>query len=406
VKVQAAADKTGFLRSDKTLAAAKCIPLMMLDWRARYPDFALWVLARNRFLILPERFLQLLVTLKGIKHGMIRRGHLKSPSVVGQLRLISQFIGSKEIKGMSIQKLMSNLLACAIVALTFSIAAKAQNGRSFVSTGGSDTNNCAITGPCRTFTRALAVTNSGGEIIVLNSGGYGAATISQAVTISAVGVRASITATSGNAFTVTPGAGNNVTLRGLALIGQGTGTAGVAISGTTGLVTLYDMDIEGFNNAISDTGNGDMAVFDSSIRHSSNDGVLVAPATGTTNAYLHNCDIAGSGTAGVEAQNGASVTVADTASNRNGVGYFCSATTSLASLVLKNCHAINDTTGLQTAASANSTMWFAYCLVTQNTTGINVGTGSTLSGSTPGTNVVANNTTALVGTLSAPATLL
>ncbi len=46
--------------------------------------------------------------------------------------------------------------------------------RTFVSTSGSDANtasNCTSTAPCRGFTAALTVTDAGGEIVVLTSGG-------------------------------------------------------------------------------------------------------------------------------------------------------------------------------------------------------------------------------------------
>ena len=84
-------------------------------------------------------------------------------------------------------------LACATLALAFTITAQAQNNRSFVSTLGNDASACTTSAHCRTFTRALAVTNPKGEIVVVDSGGYGPATITQPVTISAIGVVASIT---------------------------------------------------------------------------------------------------------------------------------------------------------------------------------------------------------------------
>ena len=81
-------------------------------------------------------------------------------------------------------------LAILIAFIAFSFPVQAAANRTFVSTGGSDSNtslNCGATTPCRTFGAALSATNSGGEIVVLTSGGYGPATIRQAVTITAVG---------------------------------------------------------------------------------------------------------------------------------------------------------------------------------------------------------------------------
>lgn len=298
-------------------------------------------------------------------------------------------------------RLITKLAACLVVSLA-AVSAQAQQSHSFISTKGNDSNSCSSSAPCRSISRALAETTPGGEIVILDSGTYTPATIAQPVTITATGIRAAITAATGNALTVTPGAGNNVTLRGLALAGEGTGAAGVAISGSVGLVTLYDMDIEGFSDAISFTASGSLAVFDSDTRRSANDGILVAPATGAANAYVHNCDLEGSANAGIEVQDNGSATVADSASNKGGTGYLSNAAAGPASLVLKNCNAINDGTGLKTTANTDSILFFAYCLVTQNGTGVSVGAGSTLSGSSPGTSVIANNTTNISGALSAP----
>src|SRR5438093_6424824 len=66
-----------------------------------------------------------------------------------------------------------------------------QTQRTFVSAHtGSDANPCGPTTPCRSFGAAMALTLSGGEIIVLDSGGYGTVTIDKSVSIvSPAGVR-------------------------------------------------------------------------------------------------------------------------------------------------------------------------------------------------------------------------
>lgn len=159
---------------------------------------------------------------------------------------------------------LTNFLACAAVALAFTSPGLAQNNRSFVSTLGSDTNNCTASATCRTLTRALALTNSGGEIIVVDSGGYGAATITQPVIISANGIVASITQPDSgqNALTInTPG---NVTISGLSLYGRG-GNDGILVQDVS-FLRLFNMTIEGF----------------------SNDGVEFAPATSFANLAIYD----------------------------------------------------------------------------------------------------------------------
>src|SRR6266550_2384921 len=90
---------------------------------------------------------------------------------------------------------------CIIVSLA--APASAQNNRSAVSINGSDLNPCTPASPCRSFTTALAHTNSGGEVIALDSGGYGPFSVTQDVTVAgAPGVYAALTVSSGNGIDV------------------------------------------------------------------------------------------------------------------------------------------------------------------------------------------------------------
>ena len=106
------------------------------------------------------------------------------------------------------------------VVLSFPLAAEAVQ-RTFVSVSGSDANvasNCSASSPCRGFSAALGVTDSGGEIIVQTSGGYGPVTIGKSVSIVAPeGIYAGISVFSGNGVTISA-AGVNVILKGLTII--------------------------------------------------------------------------------------------------------------------------------------------------------------------------------------------
>src|SRR5438128_4575444 len=108
--------------------------------------------------------------------------------------------------------------------LTFLIApaALALNNRSAVSVNGSDLNPCTVASPCRSFNAAIAQTNPGGEIIALDSAGYGPFTIPGTFTVSgAPGVHAAITVTAGNGITISGTPSDRVTLRNLVIIGGG-----------------------------------------------------------------------------------------------------------------------------------------------------------------------------------------
>src|SRR5271169_468531 len=124
------------------------------------------------------------------------------------------------------------------LALAFTAGAAAQNNRSFVATTGNDANSCSAAAFCRSFEAALAVTNPGGEIVVVNSGGYGPMTISQPVVITAIGIDASITQTTAGQQAINITTNGEVTITGLNLNGGGTGQAGVS-AGNVGFLRLY-----------------------------------------------------------------------------------------------------------------------------------------------------------------------
>lgn len=104
--------------------------------------------------------------------------------------------------------------------------------RTFVSAGsGSDANLCTRQLPCRNFAAAIAQTDPGGEVVALDSGGYGVVTINQSVALIAPeGVHAAITAFStNNAIIIFGGATDVVIVRGLYMSGLGDGGSGIEL---------------------------------------------------------------------------------------------------------------------------------------------------------------------------------
>src|SRR5438309_7295416 len=106
--------------------------------------------------------------------------------------------------------MLKSLRAVFYAALLFPVTANAQQNRTAVSINGLDTNPCTVASPCRSFTAAMAQTNAGGEIIAVDSGGYGIFSVDRAVSVlAAPGVYAGVTATSGDAITINAGAGSS-----------------------------------------------------------------------------------------------------------------------------------------------------------------------------------------------------
>lgn len=117
----------------------------------------------------------------------------------------------------------SSLVAAALAVaalLTFSAIASAQATRTWVSGVGDDVNPCSRTAPCKTFAGAISKTAAGGEIDALDPGGFGAVTITKAITIDGGGTYASILNASTNGIIVNAAPDDDVILRNLSIQGS------------------------------------------------------------------------------------------------------------------------------------------------------------------------------------------
>src|SRR3954452_16214083 len=122
---------------------------------------------------------------------------------------------------------VSSALFGGLVAAMLSVApASAQATRTWVSGAGDDANPCSRTAPCKTFAGAISKTAGGGEINVLDPGGFGGVTITKSITISST-FEAGVLVSGTPGITVAAGAADTVVLEGLDIEGLGTGTNGV-----------------------------------------------------------------------------------------------------------------------------------------------------------------------------------
>src|SRR6202041_3453406 len=76
------------------------------------------------------------------------------------------------------------VVAAMCLAMLAAAPAQAQASRTWVSGVGDDANPCSRTAPCKTFAGAISKTLASGEINCLDPGGFGALTITKAITIS------------------------------------------------------------------------------------------------------------------------------------------------------------------------------------------------------------------------------
>ncbi|HEU4597022.1 MAG TPA: right-handed parallel beta-helix repeat-containing protein [Pyrinomonadaceae bacterium] len=254
--------------------------------------------------------------------------------------------------------------------------------QTFVSAKGDDANPCAHASPCRTFAGALAKTDFGGELAVLDSGEYGPVTINYSVKITAVGVFAGITAFDADAVTVKPSSGAVVALRGLTLTGQG-GAHGIYYDGPgaaragdpkepSATLHVENCTISGFTvNGIYFYGNGSLLVKDTTVRNNDVYAIeLTAPADEKVRAAIVNSRLEGNH-AGLFAHSDdlIEVTVRDTvAANNQGTGF--AATSEGVRMQLQNCVSANQHAGVSAAQGARVTV--EGCALTNSKYGIYV----------------------------------
>jgi parallel beta helix pectate lyase-like protein len=140
--------------------------------------------------------------------------------------------------------------------------------RTFVSTSGSDANNCTATAPCRGFAAAIANTTAGGEVVALDSGGYGAFAVNKAITIAgAPGAHVAVTVFSGTGIEVNAAPSDAVVLRNLYVTGLG-GIIGIWYRGG-GHLYVEGVTSSGFTfpgGLYANAANGTLVVRDSVFR--------------------------------------------------------------------------------------------------------------------------------------------
>jgi len=137
----------------------------------------------------------------------------------------------------------------AALALFLLPAAALAAPRAWVSaTFGIDTGVCSRPAPCRTFTYAITKVDAGGEVNVLDSGGYGEMTITKSVIVNvAPGVTAGIVAAAADGVTINAAPTDEIVLRGLTISTTGT-RAGIKALGF-GVLHVESCSLNGAGSA-------------------------------------------------------------------------------------------------------------------------------------------------------------
>jgi hypothetical protein len=215
-------------------------------------------------------------------------------------------------------------------ALVLPSSAFGQATRTWVSGVGDDANPCSRTAPCKTFAGAISKTAAGGIIDAMDDGGFGALTITKAITIDGGHHTASLLASGGiNAVNVAAGVNDKVVLRNLDIAGNGTtlGLNGVRVTQAKA-VKIYNTTIHDFSrNGVTFEPNASTfvkgVIEGTDIYDGTGNGVMLAPLSSATarvvmrrmnvddtacgvtassfvatNVYTSNCGVATSGAGG------------------------------------------------------------------------------------------------------------
>ena len=229
-----------------------------------------------------------------------------------------------------------NFLAAATLFLCCSWSALGQADRVWVSGVGNDANPCSRTSSCRTFAGAISKVNPGGEINVLDQGGYGGVVITKSVTIDATGVYAAATPlTNIDVITINAGANDVVVLRHLSIHPFNESRSGIRLNSGKALYLEdcliknfpeYGVDFEPANGGslfIRDCiiiNNGKQTFSPLLITRGSGGGVLVKSASGMAFVSIDNTRVDGN-FIGISARDNSKVTVSNSVMARNlGVG--------------------------------------------------------------------------------------
>ena len=296
-------------------------------------------------------------------------------------------------------------LASFVFVAFFATNSMAQLQRSFVSGLGDDGNPCTRTAPCRTFAHAILQTNAGGEVVALDSAGYGAFSISTAVSVIAPpGVYAGITVFSGDGIQINAGSSDTVILRGLTVNNQGSLGNGIVFN-SGGTLHVESCTVEGFRGSsaagVLFRGAGTLEVKDSIMRDNyfGIDAIILSSGTAVAaidHVRLETCRY------GVAAGAGSKVTVRNSIASNGENGFVgSSASGAPAELNVENCVASNNVnTGIWAVGLST---WVATVRVS-NSTVTNNGTGLENDGPpavllSRGNNTVEGNSVNTVGAI-------
>jgi hypothetical protein len=274
-------------------------------------------------------------------------------------------------------------LTIALFVLTFSTLATAQATRTWVSGVGDDVNPCSRTAPCKTFAGAISKTAKGGQISILDPGGFGTLTITKSITVDGAGIIGSTLNSATNGFTIniTDAADTDATviLRNLQIDGAGVtkGVNGIRILAAKTVIIENIVVLNQSNRAITDDrttqGAGNLFVTNFNSYNIGQSHIVINPGVGATvNAAITNARLEKStGNSGLAVLRSANVLIRDSVISGNfSFGIVAEETAGAVDVNVENCSITNNGTGVATTAVGTPFIRLSNAMITGNNTGL------------------------------------
>jgi Right handed beta helix region len=219
--------------------------------------------------------------------------------------------------------LATTVTAIAVLATTEAHAVQRTHVSAVIGDDANTATGCTPVAPCRTFQAAMGVTDVNGEVVVLDSGGYGEVVVNQSVSLIAPpGVFGGIAVFPNKSGVIISTPGINVVLRGLTINGQG-GNDGITVVSKDNKVTVENCVISNLKQAgIRVNGGTTLRVTNTIIRDNASIGVVLQDGARAT---ITRSTISGHGGTGVVAfalfdNATTSADIADSTLNGNNIG--------------------------------------------------------------------------------------
>jgi nitrous oxidase accessory protein NosD len=276
-------------------------------------------------------------------------------------------------------------LALSIVALpTF-----AQATRTWVSGVGDDFNPCSRTAPCKTFAGAISRTAPGGEINVLDAGGFGTVTITKSIRIDGTPFISGVLSSGVNGIIVNAATTDKIVLRNLDINGNVPFTAavtrGIRVM-QAGSIIIQDCEIYNFGErgiSIEGTSPTQTHILNSRVYNNpAANGIVILPSAGAVahKTTIENTSVFNNGVRGIYASNGSTTTVLRSTISGNATGINAEANSGTTVVNVYDTSVDENGTGLQTNGSVNAFIRIGHSTVQNNTTaGFTISAGQILS---------------------------